>query len=545
MPDYLVTDPATGQRIKMTGPAPPSEALIRLALSKVKPLPSHVGPEQNTPDFGGGPRWSEAAQANVGPNKGLGFLGPLKLPNGVMSELSEDGEINGMPVQYPLIVPTLNAGEVRSLMAGAKPTEAITRKAQQFAAQRIAAGKSPFAALGEQDLTIHPQIPRTSQTRDPLTALQGAQTIGPARVGERYQEDLNPSLVGIARKVLGGAQRPASVAAEDPYGIGAWLKGAGPMPTPIAAEIQAYHGSPHDFEKFLSEKIGTGEGAQAYGHGLYFAENPAVAEEYKRNLGKTVQAFGGEPVKTSAESMAHDILSRIPRGADKDATLQRALRTVDEWGDAGVFKGKNEGQAMLDVKRAISANFDKPLDTALQGKTYHVSIKADPDQFLDWDKPLSQQPPKVQEAIKSLAGDAPEVHEALPHATGEAIYRRLLPTTRDFGSRDQDQITEAMRQAGIPGIKYLDQGSRGMPEWRVTWKDRVPTRFDTEEQAKAFLAENQAKGRPVVGVEHAPNTSNYVVFDDKLIDILKKYAVAGAVGGSLASLGQPPAEEQK
>jgi hypothetical protein len=34
MPDYLVTDPATGQRIKMTGPAPPSEALIRLALAK-------------------------------------------------------------------------------------------------------------------------------------------------------------------------------------------------------------------------------------------------------------------------------------------------------------------------------------------------------------------------------------------------------------------------------------------------------------------------------------------------------------------------------
>jgi hypothetical protein len=79
----------------------------------------------------------------------------------------------------------------------------------------------------------------------------------------------------------------------------------------------------------------------------------------------------------------------------------------------------------------------------------------------------------------------------------------------------------------------------------VTWKDRVPTRFDTEEQAKAFLAENQSKGRPVVGVEHAPNTSNYVVFDDKLIDILKKYAVAGAVGGSLASLGQQQTEEQK
>jgi hypothetical protein len=40
-------------------------------------------------------------------------------------------------------------------------------------------------------------------------------------------------------------------------------------------------------------------------------------------------------------------------------------------------------------------------------------------------------------------------------------------------------------------------------------------------------------------------THNYVVFDDKLIDILKKYAVAGAVGGSLASLGQQPDETTK
>jgi len=38
--------------------------------------------------------------------------------------------------------------------------------------------------------------------------------------------------------------------------------------------IKAYHGSPHDFDKFSMQKIGTGEGAQAYGHGLYFAENP-------------------------------------------------------------------------------------------------------------------------------------------------------------------------------------------------------------------------------------------------------------------------------
>jgi GNAT superfamily N-acetyltransferase len=46
----------------------------------------------------------------------------------------------------------------------------------------------------------------------------------------------------------------------------------------------AYHGSPHIFDKFSLHKIGTGEGAQAYGWGLYFAGNKEVAEFYRRQL---------------------------------------------------------------------------------------------------------------------------------------------------------------------------------------------------------------------------------------------------------------------
>src|SRR5574343_541990 len=50
--------------------------------------------------------------------------------------------------------------------------------------------------------------------------------------------------------------------------------------------IRVYHGSPHKFEKADSSKIGTGEGAQAYGHGLYWAENPGVANQYATSLAK-------------------------------------------------------------------------------------------------------------------------------------------------------------------------------------------------------------------------------------------------------------------
>ena len=45
-----------------------------------------------------------------------------------------------------------------------------------------------------------------------------------------------------------------------------------------------WHGSPHKFDKFDASKIGTGEGSQAYGHGLYLAESPDVANGYKSTL---------------------------------------------------------------------------------------------------------------------------------------------------------------------------------------------------------------------------------------------------------------------
>lgn len=48
----------------------------------------------------------------------------------------------------------------------------------------------------------------------------------------------------------------------------------------------AFHGTPHRFEKFDLGAIGTGEGAQAHGWGLYFAKDKKTAENYKETLSK-------------------------------------------------------------------------------------------------------------------------------------------------------------------------------------------------------------------------------------------------------------------
>jgi hypothetical protein len=201
--------------------------------------------------------------------------------------------------------------------------------------------------------------------------------------------------------------------------------------------IKAYHGSPHDFSAFDLSKIGTGEGAQAYGHGLYFADNPAVAETYK----------GTKPTNLS-------------------------------WWNP--------------------MNFVTPAEVPTnKGHMYEVDINADPAHFLDWDKPLSEQP-HIQDALADkMLGELPnrgirnlrrvneEIEEVLGKKSGDTLYRQFSTNPRE--------ASQALRDAGVPGIKYLDQGSRSTGE----------------------------------------GSRNYVVFNDKLIDIVKKYGLAGLLGGGM------------
>ncbi|WP_434127511.1 hypothetical protein, partial [Enterococcus faecium] len=78
--------------------------------------------------------------------------------------------------------------------------------------------------------------------------------------------------------------------------FGSALATAGEQPKGITA----YHGSPHDFDKFSLDKIGTGEGAQAYGHGLYFADAEDVARGYRdRIAGANWIDKRGVPIRTN------------------------------------------------------------------------------------------------------------------------------------------------------------------------------------------------------------------------------------------------------
>jgi hypothetical protein len=74
---------------------------------------------------------------------------------------------------------------------------------------------------------------------------------------------------------------------------------------------------------------------------------------------------------------------------------------------------------------------------------------------------------------------------------------------------------QRLQQAGIPGIRYLDQGSRGASgtgKWRITYKNGESALFDfkpNDDVLKTMGATAKSEG-----------TSNFVVFDPKHAKII-------------------------
>jgi hypothetical protein len=300
-----------------------------------------------------------------------------------------------------------------------------------------------------------------------------AQRLAPDDMRARFAPDTlangapNPDATAGLQQAYGDWQQRG---AEMPP-AGDWLTSAGKdymgalLMGSTAPGMRAFHGSPHSFEKFSLDKIGTGEGAQAFGHGLYFAENEGPAKYYRDMLtppdvGRLLEKHGGD-----ADAALSELVNlrgfRGPHMADYDALKQ--------YRETGVIP---------------------------RGNMYEVNINADPSHFLHWDKPLSEQSPQVQ-SLFPIAEDGramlPNGERADPATLrGESLYRSLAETR----GGDHGAASTALLDAGIPGIRYLDQGSRGAGE----------------------------------------GSHNIVAFDPSTIEILRKYGLAGlGLGGAAAA----------
>ena len=83
------------------------------------------------------------------------------------------------------------------------------------------------------------------------------------------------------------ADRGVNVAVPGAVGLAALAS----APDAEANKLRAFHGSPFRFDRFRMDRMGTGEGAQAYGPGLYFAQREGTAKNYKNILSEERAVF--------------------------------------------------------------------------------------------------------------------------------------------------------------------------------------------------------------------------------------------------------------
>ena len=201
----------------------------------------------------------------------------------------------------------------------------------------------------------------------------------------------------------------------------------------------AYHGTPHTIRgKFDINKVGTGEGSQVYGHGMYFAENPKVSEGYRHMLSVDPNVASEKIQFATLEKFANK---------EKNAVQQQIQAFIDGTGNYNDFVRIINEQGSKQFKNALLKE-EPNLFSA--GNIYKVDIPdADIPNMLDWDKPLSQQTDAVKKAIKDFELDyVPE------NLTGGRLIEEL---NKAF---DPETVSKHLSDAGIKGIRYLDEGSR-------------------------------------------------------------------------------------
>lgn len=284
--------------------------------------------------------------------------------------------------------------------------------------------------------------------------------------------------------------------------------------------IRVFHGSPHDY----------------------------AAERLVRMPDGTERFITGAP----------DRLPDVPKGAEvlKDFPLGRVR--LDKMGSgegAQVYGPGWYGAELEDV--AVSYRDTLTGGAGSSGRMYKANIRANPDDFLDWDKPLREQPPAMQKRLRGLLDDK----------YGRGFYAKYAAEGNDvrdlLNNFDDIDFMKVMPERGIQGVRYLDAGSRQPASpfvvHNVAQDGHVINSysFPSKTEAEAFTVDwrrnlgdlpDEYVGSPrIVDATRAAESQsrNYSVFNEELVDLLRKYGIAGLLGGGLLAGGTMAEQEAK
>ena len=282
---------------------------------------------------------------------------------------------------------------------------------------------------------------------------------------------------------------------------------------------KVWHGSPHDHDKFDSSKIGTGEGAQAFGYGHYFTDAKSIAEWYRDTLSgnmppSVIFTINGKEFDTS-EIENDEVRNEVERAIEYAHESDDVKYDLDSFMEDIISDAKNEleytdedDSEYIELNERISeatniiknANIDVSYP---DGKLYEVDLAPSQDEYLDWDKPLSEQSDLVKSAIRNI-----QSLNSLPDNTKETLKFKQYGLTKP---KSDGSDIYAMISSGLAYING-ENAHKG-----------------NDNAASKLLQSLGIRGIRYKAEGGKSDSNNYVVFDDNDINIDAKYSKDGQV----------------
>nr|DAO19225.1 MAG TPA: crystallin beta/gamma motif-containing protein [Caudoviricetes sp.] len=218
---------------------------------------------------------------------------------------------------------------------------------------------------------------------------------------------------------------------------------------------RAYAGSRVDYGRPSLEAIGSGEGAQAHGWGLYYALDKDVAEGYRERFineyGEGIVEYNGVVYKNN-DDYAHFLLNLKQTKKGEIARQREIAKFFNENGNIELAK-KHKKLA----EEGENINVD---DIKTLGQVHEVEIPENPF-LLDEQLPFSEQPEIVKQgiknAIKEISEDAEKQIQALENKDfiGREIYNKIsLFLAKTPGTLADKETSLLLEKYGIKGITY-------------------------------------------------------------------------------------------
>jgi hypothetical protein len=314
------------------------------------------------------------------------------------------------------------------------------------------------------------------------------------------------------------------------------------LPKGVKLQLDAWHGSPYQFAKFMLENIDTGEGAQAFGWGLYFTDLQDVAEWYANELGGVKDNISLEEIK--------NILPSSPNVESLAINFERNIRIrgVRE----GLQKFKENTELLgLEFYTPEELNFVKNLqEKDLPAKfVYKVNLfknkkryVAAPIQSLDgkwnvydsktWDKVQQMSSAEKQGILDDLDRAKPEKRfnskeEALSWINDNNEYTFLewdKPLNKERANKLLSKLTKDQNEQGfyygLSGVQTEGEFYKKLTNafgGRLRGGDKAASLFLLENGIDGikYPAESIAAGR----TSDNARGFNYVIFDENAINI--------------------------